>query len=527
MTKRHQVIIVGGGPVGVGLALDLGLRGISCVLVERRTGLQNIPKGQNLTQRTLEHFYFWGIADELRTARVMPAGYPIGGVTAYGNLMSDYWHVPPGREVVRQYFFQDNERLPQYKTEEVLRRRLATVPNVETRFGWTAKSIEQDANGVRVVVADPTGSAQETLEADYIVGCDGGRSLVREQTGIGRTGTDFDQIMVLAVFRSRELHDGLKRFPERSTYRVMHPDLKGYWLFFGRIDVGEGWFFHAPVPVGTTTDNFDFKGLIQKAAGFEFACEFDHLGFWDLRVQVAETYRAGRAFIAGDAAHSHPPYGGFGLNNGLDDAVNLSWKLTAVLQGWGSETLLDSYTVERRPVFRDIGEDFIAAGIAREAKFLERYNPDRNKDEFVRAWNDLNPDEGTNARLYEPNYEGSPVIMGPPGGVCSAHGTHMIKARAGHHLTPRPLSTGRDVYEDLGKGFTLLAFDVDDSAVKAFEDAAASLNVPLKTIRDSYDGGREAYEARLVLVRPDQYVVWAGDTLPDDPARVIGRAVGR
>jgi 2-polyprenyl-6-methoxyphenol hydroxylase-like FAD-dependent oxidoreductase len=98
MSKRYQVVVVGGGPVGVALAVDLGLRGVSCALVESRTGLQRIPKGQNLTQRTLEHFYFWGVVDEIRAARVMPPGYPIGELTAYGSLMSEYWHAPPGRD---------------------------------------------------------------------------------------------------------------------------------------------------------------------------------------------------------------------------------------------------------------------------------------------------------------------------------------------------------------------------------------------------------------------------------------------
>ena len=159
--------------------------------------------------------------------------------------------------------------------------------------------------------------------------------LVREQLGIDRGGADFDQRMVLAVFRSRELHEGLERFPERTTYRVLRPELAGYWQFFGRVDVGEGWFFHAPVPRETTPDNYDFLGLMQDAAGFQFAASFDHVGFWDLRIAVASRYRADRVFIAGDACHSHPPYGGFGLNSGLEDVANLGWKLAAVLQGLG------------------------------------------------------------------------------------------------------------------------------------------------------------------------------------------------
>src|ERR1700728_576145 len=134
---RYQVIIVGGGPVGVGLAVDLGLRGISCALLERRSTIQRIPKGQNLTQRTLEHFSVWGIADALRAARVMPPGFPIGGVTAYGNLMSEYWKAPPGREAVRAFYAQDNDRMPQYQLEQVLRDKLQSVHGVDARFGWT------------------------------------------------------------------------------------------------------------------------------------------------------------------------------------------------------------------------------------------------------------------------------------------------------------------------------------------------------------------------------------------------------
>jgi 2-polyprenyl-6-methoxyphenol hydroxylase-like FAD-dependent oxidoreductase len=522
--KRYQVIIVGAGPVGAALALDLGLRGISCALIESRTGLHRIPKGQNLTQRTLEHFHFWGIADALRAARVMPRGYPIGEITAYGDLMSPYWHAPAGREVVRPFYFQDNERLPQYCMESVLRERIASLSGVATRFGWTARSVEQGDDIVRVAIAGE-GGRSEVLEADYVVGCDGGQSLVRREAGIERSGTDFQQPMALMVFRSRELHEGLKRFPERSTYRVMRDDLKGYWWFLGRIDVGEGWFFHAPVPVGTERDNFDFHGLAQRAAGFAFAWQVEHIGFWDLRVSLAACYRVGRILIAGDAAHSHPPYGGFGLNNGLEDAVNLGWKLQAMLEGWGGETLLRSYDEERRPVFKAVGDDFIAARIRHDAEFFERFNPQRDRAQFERAWAGRENELGARAQSYEPNYEGSPVVAGPAGGVCTAHGRHEFKARAGHHLAPQLLSTGRNVYAELSRSaFTLLAFDTESAG---FEAAARSLRLPLKIVRDSYREGRAAYESRLVLVRPDQFVAWAGDHAPQDCAALLASAAGR
>jgi 2-polyprenyl-6-methoxyphenol hydroxylase-like FAD-dependent oxidoreductase len=526
MSKRHQVIIVGGGPVGSALAVDLGLRGIRCTLVERRVVPQRIPKGQNLTQRSAEHFYFWGIADELKAARMLPPSYPMSGIIAYRDLNNDYWYAPPLREIVNAYYFRNNERLPQYQTEQVLRARIAQLPTVESRFGWTAETIEQDDDGVRVSIAQDGGPGRELLEADYVVGCDGGHSTVREQIGIERSGDDFAQLMVLALFRSRELHEKLERFPPRSTYRVLHPDLKGYWQFFGRVDVGESWFFHSPVPADTTRDNYDFHGLLQKAVGFPFACDFDYVGFWDLRISVAEKYQVGRAFIAGDAAHSHPPYGAYGLNSGLDDVVNLGWKIAARLKGWGSDTLLQSYTEERRPIFKETAEDFIAAGIRRDKDFLARYSPERDRPEFERAWQEHANAAAPRVLTYEPHYEGSSVVFGPPGGASSAHGEHVFKARAGHHLPPQLLGSGRNVFEELGREFTLLAFDADDRTVLAFEQAASELKVPLKIIRDTFRDGRTAYEARLILVRPDRHIAWIGDGTPADAAAVIRKVAG-
>jgi 2-polyprenyl-6-methoxyphenol hydroxylase-like FAD-dependent oxidoreductase len=513
--------------VGVALAVELGQRGIDCALVERRLEPQRIPKGQNLTQRSVEHFYFWGVGEELRAARLLPPEFPMSGIVAYRDLSSEYWYAPPLREIVNSYYFQNNERLPQYLGESVLRKRMAQFQNVEGRFGWVADTIAQDARGTRVTIAKDGGAEREVLEADYVVGCDGGHSTVRQQIGIERGGADFNELMVLALFRSRELHEKLKRFPPRSTYRVLDPDLQGYWQFFGRVDVGESWFFHSPVPANTTRDNYDFHGLLQKVAGFPFACDFDYVGFWDLRIAVAEKYQVGRVFIAGDAAHSHPPYGAYGLNNGLDDVVNLGWKIAAKLKGWGSDALLQTYTEERRPIFKETAEDFIEAGIQRDREFLGRYSPARDRAEFESAWKEHANAAAPRVLTYEPNYEGSPVVFGPPGGVSSAHGSHTFTARAGHHLPPQLLSSGRNVFEELGPDFTLLAFDAEDRTELAFTAAAKALNVPLKVVRDSYRDGRKAYEASLILVRPDRYIAWSAVGAPADAAAILGKAVGR
>jgi 2-polyprenyl-6-methoxyphenol hydroxylase-like FAD-dependent oxidoreductase len=555
MNDTYDVAIVGGGPVGVALAVELGQRGVSCALIERHLTPQPIPKGQNLTNRTLEHFYFWNCVDELRAARVMPPGYPIGGVTAYGNLMSPYFHAMGGARGgrsagVQDYYFQRNERLPQYCTEAVLRERLKQLPSVTTMFGWTAERVEQDDAGASATIA-PSGAGaaapfyswsadteqqtnqdvsgregRQVLRAQYVVGCDGGKSLVRESMGIDRGGRDFDQRMVLAVLRSKELHEFLERFPPATTYRVMKPELLGYWQFFGRIDVGEGFFFHAPVPRDATPDNFDFLGLLHQAAGFDFRAELDHLGFWDLRIMLASQYLQGRVFIAGDACHQHPPYGGFGLNTGLEDAANLGWKLAATLQGWGGQRLLESYHEERRPIFQETGEAMIAGGIERDRAWLERYNPHKDRVEFERAWADYGATWGMRPQAYEPHYEGSSVVMGPQDGVCSIHGRMSFKAEAGHHLAPKGLTNGRNVFEELGDGFTLLAFDAEDQSVRSLDAAARQSHVPLKVIRDSFANGREQYKSRLVLVRPDQYVVWAADAAPTEPKGLITRVSG-
>ena len=527
MSHTHQVVIVGGGPVGLGLAIELGQRGIKCCLVERYTKLLRIPKGQNLTPRTMEHIRHWGAETALRAARTIPTAYGIGGLTAYGSLLSDYHYDWLQREWVQPYYATANERLPQYETEAVLRRRLAELPNVETLFGWQAEEVEQDGGGVSVSTVQRHGPGRRWLRAEYVVGCDGAHSIVRDRAEIAQTLQDHDRLMSLLVFRSPDLHKLLERYPDKSFYCVLKPELKGYWQYFGRVDLGTTWFFHAPVPPGTTKDNFDFRAYLHNAVGAPFKIDFDHIGFWDLRFAVSDTYRKGRVFIAGDAAHSHPPYGAYGVNTGLEDARNLGWKLAASLQGWGGEALLDSYTAERQAVFLSTAKDFIEKSIDSDRDFLAEFDPARDLEAFERNWAEREAGAKAEVDTFEPHYEGSDVVDGPPGGQSTAFGSHMFIARSGHHLAPQTLSTGRSVFDALGEGFTLLAFDADEPAVAAIEQAAVIAGLPLTIVRDSRAGGRERYAASLVLVRPDQFVAWTSDKAPADAAALLRRVSGR
>lgn len=519
-----QVVIVGGGPVGMGLAIELGQRGIRCTVVERHREAQRIPKGQNLTQRTMEHFHFWGAEQALRAARTIPPEYGIGGLTAYGTLLGGYSYDWLQRDLVRPYYYMANERLPQYATEAVLRQRVRELPSVKVLYGWQTEEVRDEGGHVRVVVSESGGGARRELRADYVVACDGSRSLVRAQAGITQTLSDHDRMMVLLVFRSTQLHELLQCYPGKSYYNVLQPELDGYWKFFGRVDLGTTWFFHAPVPVGTTSDNFDFSRYLHEAVGATFDVAFEHIGFWDLRFAIADSYRAGRVFVAGDAAHSHPPYGGYGVNTGFEDARNLGWKLAAVLQGWGGAALLDSYDGERRPVFASTAKDFIARSIETDRTFLRAHDPQRDRTAFEAAWQARRDGASGEVHSFEPHYEGSPVIAAEQPGGCggSAMGRHEFRARAGHHLAPAALSDGRNVYEAFGAGYTLLALDAPESSVRAFTEAADAAGLPLQVLRDTREGDRQRYASSLILVRPDQFVAWTGEALAEEgEARTI------
>jgi 2-polyprenyl-6-methoxyphenol hydroxylase-like FAD-dependent oxidoreductase len=434
-----------------------------------------------------------------------------GGITVYRTLLSGIQYDWLERAKVRPYYHTDAERLPQYLTEAALRARVQDLP-IEMIH---ASAIGLTDNGDAVSVATSDGP----VTARWAVGCDGARGVTREAAGIAETRRDHDRRMVLLVFRSPELAERLKGMSDKGFYCVLHTDMAGYWLFFGRVDFDGTFFFHAPVPEGTG-DDFDFTGFLHRAIGAPLPVEIDYRGFWDLRIAQADTYQRGRVLLAGDAAHSHPPYGGYGINTGFEDARNLGWKLSAVLRGWGGTGLLRSYTDERHPVFASMAEDFIERFIREDRAFLERYSPERDAEEFARAW--AARDVGAPAvRAFEPNYDGSALCPGSSG-TPSARGDHSFAARAGHHLPPATLSDGSAIASRLGTGFSLLSLGPD---TRGFESAARAAAIPLTVVRSEMTEETARYGAKLILIRPDRFAAWAGDSAAD-PAAILAAATG-
>lgn len=532
-----DVTIIGAGPVGLGLAIELAQRHTSVTLVEKYSEPQRIPKGQNLTQRTGEHFLAWGVSSAIRAATPIPPEYGNEGLVAYGSLLSGYHYDWFKRASVREYYAADNERLPQYETERVLRDRIAELNNITLMTGWEFDGYHETTKHILTTIKHTSSSKTSQLKSSYLVGCDGARSNVRQACGITQTVDQHGRRMALLVFNSAELHELLEnRFPGKTIFNSMHPDLDGYWQFLGRVDLDCNWFFHAPVPDDAELDSFDFTTLLHRAVGTEFSARIDYNGFWDLRFTHADNYQAGRVFIAGDAAHSHPPYGGYGVNTGLEDARNLGWKIASVLKDNQSAKLLNSYTSERHPVFASTRDNFIARMINSDASFLARYRPDINKAEFEQAWKDRATGGQTEVQGYVPHYKGSPIIHdaastrdpstntsdftdpAKPG----ATGLHSHKAESGTHLSPQILSNGCDIYSLLGQHFSLILISSDDDDTgDRFEAAAHSAKIQLSIIRTTPTTGTDKWDASIILVRPDHFIGYASHTLQIEPARLL------
>ena len=495
MAKRYQVIIVGGGPVGVALAVELGMRGISCALVESRTELGSASRRARTSPSARSSISISGHRRGAARRALHAAGLPDRRdhrlrqpeepVLARAGRAASWSH---------DFYFQRNDRLPQYQMEKVLRAEMATLPKVESRVRLDRHHDRAGRGGVRVAM--PSRTAHERGARGRLRGRLRRRPFAScaSRSASPRSGHDFDQLMVLVVLRSRELHEELgKRFPPKSTYRAMHPDLKGYWQFFGRIDVGEGLFFHAPVPARHHARQFRFPR--PAAGGRRLPVR--------LRVRSCRLLGPagrGRRALPASAACSSPATPRTAIRPTAASASTTAWRTRSTSAGSsrrsstaGAATTL--LRLLRRGAPADLrarsAKDFIAARIGTTARSSSATARNATSAEFEAGL------AGAGERRRQPRAGLRAELRGLAGGDrparrrSTAHGQHVFAARAGHHLAPQKLVSGRNVFEELGRGFTLLAFDADDAACRRSSRLRAALEVPLKVVRDSYADGRE------------------------------------
>jgi 2-polyprenyl-6-methoxyphenol hydroxylase-like FAD-dependent oxidoreductase len=518
------VLIVGAGPVGLALALELAWQGQRSVLVERGTdaGVVLLPKATGLHERTIEMCRRWGIVD-----RVVEEGFPaeFPGDSVYATSLDGYHigrsAIPSGLDrTVPDSTPEKRLRCPQYKFDPLLAQAVAARGLTEIRYGVNVEELTQDAEGVTVEVSDVATGERSRIRAAYVVGCDGAGSTLRRRLGVPFEGKMLD-FSLSAMVRIPDLAiDEELRGGER--YILIGPE--GTWGTFTSIDGDQIWRLTV---VGSQErldpETFDMTAQLRRALG--------HIPFEVLRVAPwrrsqcsAATYRVGRVLLAGDAAHTTSPTGGHGLNTGIGDVSDLGWILSALLQGWGGEQLLAAYDLERRPVAvrnsasstanyqaqvdRSECADVLDAGpVGEEAR---RRIGKRLVEALNNEWYSLGLELGF-------RYEGSPVIV--PDGTPQPpdeYSDYVPTARPGHRAPHAWLSDGRSTLDLFGHGFVVLRFDKPDDAEAVLERAAARIGMPLLIIDIDQPEIAELYQRRLALVRPDGHVAWRGDRLPAD-----------
>jgi 2-polyprenyl-6-methoxyphenol hydroxylase-like FAD-dependent oxidoreductase len=523
------VLIVGGGPVGLALAGDLGWRGKACVLLEQSDGSIYQPRMDLVGVRTMEFCRRWGLVPAVE-ASPYPRDYAqdniyLTSLTGYELGRERFPGI--GQAPPPQQSPQRRERCPQNMFDPILRAFAASQPSVTMRYRTRLVSFTQDADAVAAVVENADTGAREEILAKYIVGCDGARSLVRETLGIAMQGNPVLTYTTNVIFRCPHL---LSLHDKGKAYRHIFIGPEGTWATIVAINGRDEWRFS--IIGGAEQREYakpEIEAAIRRAVGRDFDFEILSVLPWVRRELVADHYRNGRGFIAGDAAHVMSPTGGFGMNTGIQDAVDLSWKLAAVLEGWGGDGLLDSYTVERQPIgTRNVSE---ASGNLRRMLSVPPH-PDlldatpqgaatRDKvgrdfaETMRREWFTLGAHLGY-------RYEGSPVCW-PDGTAAPADDprAYVPTARPGHRAPHAYRADGRSTLDLFGRGFALLGFGADAAEAAPLLDAAKQRKMPITFTAIAEPQIAALYERRFVLVRPDGHVAWRDDRIPADPLRII------
>jgi 2-polyprenyl-6-methoxyphenol hydroxylase-like FAD-dependent oxidoreductase len=543
--SKHQstdVAIIGGGPAGLMLAIELGCRGVACVVLEEDVEGPDFPKANATSSRTMEHFRRRGFAAEVRQLG-LGADDPQDVVyctTMAGKELTRF-AIPSRNQTLHQTSFGDYgegawptpelpHRCQQMFIEPVLREQAQRYDSVKLMLGWQAQAVEQDAKQVRIAARRADTQERMQLTARYVVGCDGPRSLVRKTCGIEYSGHSkekrefFGGQMLSLYFTSPSLYKVLNK-QQAWMYVAVNAVQRGMMV---SIDGESTFMFCLQLKPDQTPESVDYQAAMFAAIGAAFDYELIAKAPWQAGFTlVADSFKQGRVFIAGDAAHLFTPTGGMGYNTSVDDAVNLGWKLAAVVQGWGGEKLLDSYEAERKPIaqrntsFARAMADSI--GLVKVPPQLDLESteaaPVRQQLGAALAQHVRNEFNIPGLQLGL-RYEGSPIVVGDAtASTADQPNTYIPSARPGARA-PHIWLDEKSILDLLGRDFTLLCFGDSEQTGPAHDSAdwqraATALGIPLSVLHCSNPDARALYGAARVLIRPDHHIAWRGDAHAD------------
>jgi 2-polyprenyl-6-methoxyphenol hydroxylase-like FAD-dependent oxidoreductase len=539
------IVIIGGGPVGMMLALSLDALGVASVIVNTEPQPRWHPKGGTHNSRTMEHYRRLGLARDIRKLG-LPPDHPtdVVYVTRLNGYELQRIRMPSEREKMRMVAeARPTDQLPepilrcnQMQVEACVFASLAARPHITRRFGWQCTSFVEDSDGVTAEIDEVATGRRQRLRGAYLIGCDGGQGIVRRALGIRYLGAAPERQaflggpMVATYLRAPDLFARIA-CAKAWQYWTVNRDARSNTLC---IDGKSEFLFNTRLE---RDDEAPDDNLIGRAflASVGADVDFTILGHktWTAgQALVADNFGRGRVRLAGDAVHLFTPTGGFGMNTGVDDAVNLGWKLAALVQGWGGPRLLDSYEAERRPIAlrntaaakqlaRNVGQVPVGEAIEQDTPAGEGAR--RAASAFLATFGE---EFGSLGVQLGARYDGSPIVIGddaPPSDDLITYTPTSVPGGRAPHLW---LDDHVSLFDRLGPGFTLLHFDAAEVDVTPLEAAARRRGVPFTRLDLAHAPGRALYDRALALIRPDQHVAWRGDRLPEDCDALISRVTG-